>query len=87
MSNSQPCHGHWSRRFGPARVAARAVRVDEPQQVAGAERAALVRAAVTEREVLAVDEEDAYLPPGDGHELVATRLDLALLGDHVLHRP
>ena len=45
------------------------------------------RAAVAEGEVLAVDEEDADLAAGDGHELVPALLELALLGDHILHRP
>src|SRR5262249_51134692 len=51
------------------------VRLDAAEQVALAERPALVRAAVTEREVLAVDEEAPDLTPRHGHELVAARLD------------
>ena len=47
------------------------------------QRRALVRAAIEEREELAVDMKDDDLAPPDGDDLVAARRDIGGLGDDV----
>src|SRR5713226_7536849 len=64
-------------------VAARPGGRDERPDAALAQRPALVRAAVGEREILSADVEHADLAARDGDELALSRRDIARAGDHL----